>query len=149
MRLWSVHPRFLDRQALVACWREGLLAQAVIGKTSGGYSQHPQLIRFRATPEPLASLGAFLAAVVDEADARGYRFARDKILRHPDVATPLPLLELTAGQLDYEWRHLMAKLESRSPDRAAAFAGAAPEPHPVFTVVPGPIEPWERVTAPE
>lgn len=142
-----MHPRFLDRQALVACWREGLLAQAVIGKTSGGYSQHPQLSRFRATPEPLASLGAFLAGVVDEADARGYRFARDKILRHPSGA--VPTLDLTAGQLDYEWRHLMAKLESRSPDRAAVFAGAAPEPHPVFTVVPGPIEPWERVTAPE
>lgn len=142
-----MHPRFLDRQALVACWREGLLAQAVIGKTSGGYSQHPQLIRFRATAEPLASLGTFLAGVVDEADARGYRFARDKILRHPQGT--VPPLDLTAGQLDYEWRHLMAKLDSRSPDRAALIAGVTPEPHPIFRVLPGPIEPWERVTVPE
>jgi len=26
MRLWSVHPRHLDRQGLTACWREALLA---------------------------------------------------------------------------------------------------------------------------
>ena len=29
MRLWSLHPRYLDRQGLTALWREGLLARAV------------------------------------------------------------------------------------------------------------------------
>lgn len=132
----------------MACWREGLLAQAVIGKTSGGYSQHPQLIRFRAADEPLVPLGAFLAGVVDEADARGYRFARDKIVRHPGVEgapSPAgPLLDLTSGQLDYEWRHLLSKLAARTPDRAALFAEVQPLPHPIFRVVPGPVEHWER-----
>jgi hypothetical protein len=140
VRLWSVHPRFLDRQALVACWREGLLAQAVIGKTSGGYSQHPQLIRFRATPDPLASVRAYLHVVVDEADARGYRFAREKVFERAEVA-PLPL---TDGQLQYEWAHLMAKLAVRSPELADRWATETPAPHPLFRVVPGPIESWER-----
>jgi hypothetical protein len=145
-----VHPQYLDRQALVACWREGLLAQAVIGKTSGGYSNHPQLLRFRATETPLASLGAFLAAVVDEADARGYRFAREKILAHPvEGAEPgaVPLLDLTDGQLDYEWRHLMVKLATRTPDLAVRFADVPAAAHPLFRVVTGPIEHWERITA--
>lgn len=137
-----MHPRFLDRQALVACWREGLLAQAVIGNTSGGYANHPQLTRFRAADEPLATLGAFLAGVVDEADARGYRFARDKILALPVAPPSLPL---TQGQLDYEWAHLMAKLAVRSPDRAAACVGVAPAAHPLFSVVPGAVEAWERI----
>lgn len=144
MRLWSVHPRYLDRQALVACWREGLLAQAVIGKTSGGYSNHPQLLRFRASGEPLAALGAFLAGVVDEADARGYRFARDKILE-PPTAPQLGRLDLADGQLQYEWSHLMAKLATRTPELAARFDGVPAAAHPLFRVVPGPIESWERV----
>lgn len=130
----------------MACWREGLLAQAVIGKTSGGYSNHPQLVRFRAMPQPLVSLGAFLAGVVDEADARGYRFARDKIVEHPTVGAPFAAVDLTAGQLEYEWQHLMAKLAARTPELAARFADAVPEPHPLFRVVPGPIEEWERIT---
>ena len=29
MRLWSLHPRYLDAKGLVALWREALLAQAV------------------------------------------------------------------------------------------------------------------------
>ena len=36
MRLWSLRPKYLDSQGLVALWREGLLAQAVLrGKTRG------------------------------------------------------------------------------------------------------------------
>ncbi|MGP9584395.1 pyrimidine dimer DNA glycosylase/endonuclease V, partial [Micrococcaceae sp. AOP34-BR2-30] len=30
MRLWSLHPEVLDRQGLIAGWREALLAQAVL-----------------------------------------------------------------------------------------------------------------------
>ncbi|MCW4385695.1 pyrimidine dimer DNA glycosylase/endonuclease V [Salinibacterium sp. SYSU T00001] len=144
MRLWSVHPQFLDRQALIAGWREGLLAQSVIGKTSGGYVNHPQLLRFRAAEEPLSAMGAFLMALVEEADARGYRFAREKILV-PPTASPV-LLDLTEGQLDYEWRHLMSKLEVRNPELALRFADASPLPHPLFRVVPGSVEHWERIT---
>ncbi len=29
MRLWSLHPRYLDPQGLMALWRETLLAKAV------------------------------------------------------------------------------------------------------------------------
>lgn len=141
MRLWSVHPSLLDRQALVACWREGLLAQSVIGKESGGYSNHPQLARFRECDDPMASLGAFLSGIVDEADARGYRFAREKILGNGAVP-PIPLAD---GQLAYEWGHLLAKLRVRSPERAAELDPLVlPPAHPVFTVVPGPIASWER-----
>ena len=36
MRLWTLHPKYLDPQGLVALWREALLARAVLqGKTRG------------------------------------------------------------------------------------------------------------------
>jgi hypothetical protein len=141
MRLWSVHPRYLDRQGLTACWREALLAQAVIGRTSGGYSNHPQLQRFRATDDPLAAVGAYLRAVAEEADSRGYRFAMELILRD-EAVQPMPL---NRGQLLYEWSFLLAKLALRSPDLHRASAGIEmPDPHPLFVVVAGDIESWER-----
>jgi hypothetical protein len=31
-RIWSLHPKYLDARGLVALWREGLLAQAVLTK---------------------------------------------------------------------------------------------------------------------
>ena len=49
MRIWSLHPSLLDRRALVACWRETLLAQKVLRGLTRGYTNHPQLIRFRAS----------------------------------------------------------------------------------------------------
>lgn len=139
MRIWSVHPRFLDRQALVACWREALLAQSVIEKTHGGYAHHPQLERFRSTPAPLGAIGAYLEHLADEADARGYRFDRSRIRQ----SVPSPL-SVTTGQLDYEWQHLMTKLSERSPDAWRQWHDRVPIPHPSFTLVEGPIASWER-----
>lgn len=43
MRLWSLHPQYLDAKGLVALWREGLLAQAVLAGQTRGYKRHPQL----------------------------------------------------------------------------------------------------------
>ena len=46
MRLWSLHPKYLDARGLVALWREALLAQAVLRGETRGYRHHPQLARF-------------------------------------------------------------------------------------------------------
>jgi len=145
MRLWSLHPRYLDRQGLAACWREGLLAQAVLGRPGAGYGRHPQLERFRAHPDPSDALSFYLSAIADEADARGYSFARAKITAYPGTAQHIPV---TRGQLEYEWRHLRAKLERRSPAAAARWAELLePEPHPLFIAVDGQIATWERPAA--
>jgi hypothetical protein len=42
MRLWSIHPKYLDRQGLLAVWREGLLAQSVLLK--GEYKKCPKCL---------------------------------------------------------------------------------------------------------
>lgn len=141
MRIWSLHPAHLDRAALVACWRETLLAQAVLAGRTKGYTRHPQLERFRAQADPLGSIGAYLASVADEAEARGYRFDRTRILT---PSAPVALIPVTEGQLALEWRHLGAKLGQRSPADAVRWRGSTPTAHPLFTVVPGSVEPWER-----
>jgi len=140
MRIWSLHPALLDRQGLTACWREGLLAQAVLAGRTKGYLRHPQLERFRAQPDPLASIGAYLARVADEADARGYSYDRTRI----DRPGPAPLMAVTDGQLEHELQHLRAKLAARSPDRLPLAVRALP--HPCFVVEAGGIEGWERVS---
>ncbi|MEM3714836.1 MAG: pyrimidine dimer DNA glycosylase/endonuclease V [Nitrososphaeria archaeon] len=40
MRLWSIHPKYLDQKGLVACWREGLLAKKVLLGKVKGYKNH-------------------------------------------------------------------------------------------------------------
>jgi hypothetical protein len=142
VRLWSVHPRYLDRQGLTACWREALLAQAVRAGTTRGYTRHPQLERFRQQPDPLAAVGRYLDGVAAEAQTRGYRFDRTRI-RRPE-GDPAHIT-VTSGQLAYEWEHLRAKLERRSPEVWATWRTLpAPEPHPLFEVVDGPVSDWER-----
>lgn len=141
MRLWSLHPRHLDRAGLVAGWREALLAQAVVAGKTKGYRQHPQLTRFRESAQPLQALGVFLQGLHAEAMTRGYRFDHSKILA---PASPSQLLTVTQGQLDFEWGHLGAKLTARSTADALRWQTAAPTLHPLFTAVPGGIEHWER-----
>lgn len=141
MRLWTLHPKYLDPRGLVALWREALLARHVLEGRTRGYRHHPQLERFRASPDPLAAIGAYLAAVHDEAVRRGYAFDGSKLgTRHSP-----PRLPETRGQLEHERRHLLAKLEVRAPDRYRELTCVSdPEPHPLFRLVAGGIRAWER-----
>lgn len=143
MRLWSLHPRYLDPQGLVALWREALLAQAVLRGETRGYRAHPQLQRFTEQSAPLDAIGTYLAAIHAEATDRGYAFDRRKFAA--TVAESVAAIPVTTGQIEYEWRHLMAKLAVRNPDlRTAWNTVASPECHPLFRLVPGDVAPWER-----
>lgn len=140
MRLWTLHPRYLDTPGLVALWREALLAQAVLRGRTRGYRHHPQLERFRACGSPRAAINAYLLAVHEEAARRGYAFDRSKIRRCE--CAPIPV---TRGQLDYEWQRLLAKLRSRNPAAYRQIALMKPRPHPLFRVTAGAPEGWERI----
>jgi len=141
MRLWSLHPSYLDVKGLTALWREGLLAKAVLEGQTRGYKNHPQLERFKAQPDPLAAINAYLWEVWQEADRRGYRFDQSKL----DPLRPCPKIRVTEGQLRYEWAHLQDKLLRRDPIQHQRNALVADiQPHPLVEVVPGPIEAWER-----
>lgn len=74
MRLWSLHPSYLDAVGLVALWREGLLARKVLQGQTKGYIHHPQLFRFRETGNPIHVLDFYLKTVHDESIHRGYNF---------------------------------------------------------------------------
>ena len=141
MRIWSLHPEYLDARGLVALWREALLAQAVLQGATRGYRHHPQLARFRRRRSPASAIAEYLRHVHAEALARGYRFNGDLI----GPARTAARIGVTRGQLEHEWAHLKAKLGRRDPVRATRCEAVAfPEPHPLFLVVPGDVEAWER-----
>lgn len=142
MRLWSLHPKYLDPQGLVALWREALLAQAVLQGRTKGYKHHPQLRRFQESPSPLRYIAAYLKEVHAEATRRGYSFDGKKIGRSAGVGKKS--LKVTRGQLEYEWQHLDKKLKKRSPKwRRQVKTSGLPKPHPLFRVVRGEVADWE------
>lgn len=141
MRLWSLHPRYLDAKGLVALWREALLARAVLRGETRGYRHHPQLERFRAHPSPRLAINAYLAAVHDEAISRGYSFDSRKV----GPIRKVPTIPVNAGQVRHEWRHLLRKLALRSPAQFEKLGRLkSPACHPVFRRKRGPVETWER-----
>ena len=142
MRLWTLHPKYLDPQGLVALWREGLLARAVLRGETRGYKHHPQLGRFKSHASPRLAINAYLAAVYAESVARGYTFARSKT-GPVHIVQPIAV---TAGQVSYEWEHLLAKLSLRSPALFDQWSKVdRPACHPLFRSKPGPVASWERV----
>ena len=143
VRLWSIHPDLLDRAALVAGWREGLLAQKVLRGMTKGYRAHPQLERFRTLADPVAGIATWLHGLADAADARAVEAVAARVVLPPGPER----LPLTDGQLALEWAHLRAKVIERDPpwlDRLVA-----PRPHPMFDLIPGPVAAWERAGLPE
>ncbi len=143
MRLWTIHPQYLDTKGLVALWREGLLAKAVLEDQTTGYRHHPQLFRFRAHANPVAAVCSYLACVLEESRARGFHFDGTKLPPQMIMVKPI---EESKGQLFYEWQHLLKKLLIRAPDRYHRLSRIrSPNPHSLFTIVPGDIQSWETV----
>ena len=141
LRLWSLHPKYLDPQGLVALWREALLARAVLQGKTQGYRRHPQVVRFRAHAAPRAAICTYLAAVHDEAVRRGYLFDESKVGR----ARCEVMIPVARGQVEYEWQHLLVKLSRRSPEYYRKWRSIrTPQTHPLMRRCAGGIEPWER-----
>ena len=142
MRLWSIHPQYLDSRGLVALWREALLAQAVLRGLTTGYRAHPQLERFKRARDPVAAVGAYLRTVHDEAASRGYRFDSSKIHKPGNRIK----IRTTRGQVEYEFRHLLNKLKHRDPARYRELLVIKHIlPNPMIKIIPGRIEPGESM----
>ncbi len=141
MRLWSLHPRYLDPQGLVALWREGLLARHVLHGLTQGYRNHPQLDRFKAHTTPQLAIDAYLWTVQQQATERGYKFDSSKL---GPLVTVEPIT-VTTGQLAYEWEHLLRKLQARNPALFAQWQHTTqPDIHPLLQLTDGPLADWER-----
>jgi len=140
MRIWSLHPKYLDTKGLVALWRETLLAKHVLEGRTKGYRNHPQLDRFKKAQNPLELINQYLSEVYHEATVRNYNFDKEKI----DWSFKKSKIPVTDGQMRYEVSHLMHKLETRDMDKFQALKAVEKfEPHPIFDIVPGEIEGWE------
>jgi hypothetical protein len=141
VRLWSLHPSYLDNKGLVALWREGLLARKVLKGRTKGYRHHSQLIRFKSHPNPVNAIEWYLRGIYKESMRRGFHFNAEKLSNKPRVVK----MKVTDGQLRFEFEHLKRKLKQRD-RRKYVEAGSlkAPQAHPIFKVKPGPVEKWER-----
>ncbi|MBN1163808.1 MAG: hypothetical protein JXB45_04470 [Candidatus Krumholzibacteriota bacterium] len=144
MRLWSLHPRYLDRKGLLAIWREGLLAKKVLEGKTRGYKNHPQLTRFKNCDDPVSAINAYLFYIFLESQSRGFLFDGSKI----NGIDSKNVITVSEGQLAYELGHLLKKIKLRDPVKFAEIKKAGPgkiDAHPIFEVVAGKVEEWERL----
>jgi hypothetical protein len=144
MRLWTIHPKYLDTKGLLACWREALLAKHVLEGKTQGYKNHPQLIRFKNHPLPLKAINYYLQEVYNETIQRNYHFNPAKFLRwEPEN---IERITTTTGQIQFEMVHLQKKLQTRDPEMAGILGSIElPEVHPIFKIVAGELEDWEKI----
>jgi len=142
MRVWSIHPKYLDSKGLVALWRETLLAKNVLENKTTGYKNHPQLTRFRESKKAIDCIDQYLWEVYKEAERRNYSFNKNKIRQIIKSIS----LTVTTGQLDFEIEHLKAKLKLRDREKLKELLATKKfEPHPLFKIIEGKIEPWEKL----
>lgn len=142
MRLWSLHPKYLDSKGLVALWREALLAREVLNGKTKGYKNHPQLIRFKINKNSHALINTYLLHIYHESISRGYKFNRNKIGSEFTQSK----IDVTDGQIEFELDHLLSKLKIRDQSKYMELLNIEnPEPNPIFIVVEGGIEAWEIV----
>lgn len=142
MRIWSIHPKYLDTKGLVALWREALLAKHILEGKTKGYRNHPQLNRFKQADKPVDSINQYLVTVYNEALTRNYNFDKEKI----DWNFEPSIMCVTSRQIEYEVVHLLNKLKIRDMDKFGRLSKLKKiDQHPIFKIVKGDIENWEII----
>lgn len=142
MRIWSLHPKYLDTKGLLALWRETLLAKNVLEGKTKGYKNHPQLIRFQESTNQLEAINFYLKSVWLEANKRNYNFDRSKF----EEIEYLERINVTISQLNFEKKHLLKKLKLRDEKKYQEIMILENiETHPIFNLINGEIEPWEKI----
>jgi len=146
MRIWSLHPKYLDSKRLVAQWREALLCKAVIEGKTKGYTKHPQFLRIKEQhPDPLSFINMYLKEIKEEGDRRGYKFDGSKI---DEVITNIDKIYVTTGQLEYEFEHIQKKIgefNEKYIENENSFLEEGIEPNNMFLVTFGDIMEYEKI----
>jgi len=148
MRLWSIHPKYLDNKGLVAVWRESLLAKKVLEGKTKGYKNHPQLKRFKDSNSPILLINQYLLFIFNESQNRGYKFDKTKI----NIIESIEELKIkvTNKQIEYEYQHLLHKLTVRDLKRFEQIKKIKQiDPNPLFEIKEGEIEDWEKFSLPK
>jgi hypothetical protein len=141
MRIWSIHPGYLDSKGLTALWREALLAKRVLEGKTTGYKNHPQLERFKMSKKPVNSINQYLQEVFHEARRRKFNFDGEKI----NWKLKGSAIKVTEGQVDFEVQHLLNKLKVRDKIKYSEIRSLQTvECHPLFKIIAGDIEKWEK-----
>lgn len=150
MRLWSIHPKYLDKIGLIALWREALLAKKVLEGKTKGYKNHPQLERFKQSKNPIEFINKYLETIYDEAINRGYKFDPKKFTRFDsskarrEKTKLYKKIKITSGQIEYEITHLLKKIEHRAPHEIKRIEKQI-KTNPIFKTIKGKIEDWEKI----
>ncbi len=151
MRLWSLHPKYLDQQGLCGLWREAIMArnalEAYANQTEHSHKNHPQLDRFKSANP--AEVNFYLYIIYQDSQERGYNF--DSSLLDLDLASETKetcknSISVTSGQVDFEILHLSNKLEERNSTEKCnqLDCNGIPDLHPLFYMVNGDKVNWER-----
>jgi hypothetical protein len=118
VRLWSLHPKYLDA---------------------------PQLHRFREHPSPRRAIDAWLAGLHAEATLRGYSFDRSKIGPLYKL-TRIPVTRGQIDYEWRHLKRKLARRSPAQ--LAKVKLVRRPHCHPLLCARPGPIAAWEKVSAP-
>jgi hypothetical protein len=161
MRIWSLHPRFLDRQGLLGLWRETIQAKNALldPQHSSNVYHERQLRRFRShetKKSAIICIAKYLHCVADEMILRDYRPSLNLIPYYTeeglyDDYTPNYIIPVTSGQIEFEIQHLKAKLiERKAPELLLLRLTTIrqlfyTQLNPIFKEVGGDIEPWEKL----
>ncbi|OQB09054.1 MAG: hypothetical protein BWY21_00959 [Parcubacteria group bacterium ADurb.Bin216] len=151
MRLWSIHPVYLDDIGLSRCYYEGIGGL----KTMLGMQRHPQLNRFKQSKDPVNNLKYYLIHVYTESVFREKDYKHFELLEDLCLKSYKPdYIPVSNKQLEFEIRWLVGKMSTErcynSHQKIERLMydyqnkNISSLTHHLFNVVDGEIEDWER-----
>lgn len=112
MRVWDIHPGFLNSQSLLGEHREIHAIHTVLTKNKKGYSRHPETLRWR---DHLAALWVRHEEVVAEMRLRGFNHFSPLPAPRTKIIWPPVFIDAPARQFELLAEKYATKEQGRVP----------------------------------
>lgn len=131
MSLWSLHPKYFDKQGLMSLWREGLAVQKMLAEDASLQKPVPMFEEFKKSSNPIKAIGSYLSMVASEGARQGYKLNHERILC-PNFDAEF--IEIKPEQIIFEMDFLKSKLKQRDVKKYYETAQASSiDVNPVFS----------------
>lgn len=137
MRLWTIHPEYLDNKQLSTLWRDTLLAKNVLSGLTKHHKSDSQLNRFQNHPIPRKAINFYLSIIWEESQNRNMPFDESKFSK--TSLKEKEFIEVNTGQVSFEFKRLKQEQKNDIIQIPAKI-----KIHPLFKSVNGPVEVWEK-----
>lgn len=132
MKLWKIHPKYLDDKELLDLFKHALIVKDILSGKLLAYRTNKYVSIFKERGNPILAIDAFLYQIYIEIKKRGYHQDHSNIRK----VSIIEKINIKKEDIDEEYNEFLKLIKERNVEKYQSIRKEIEiSPNPVFNVV--------------